>query len=159
MKQHISIPNTPRYISAVALASDPAATLAILLEAGAIDAKGIGLARQIRQSLVDGYTRMSDVPTEQLDWDVYGVVGEIITALESPDFQAYLAFRLRDLQSGEALIDALAVVHGAHYYRTRPWDTGADKHALEVLRRVDTTFSPAQLSAPVTSLPATGDEP
>ena len=158
MKQYLRIPNTSTYVVAIALVTDRAGTLTFLLEIGAIAAEETGLVRQIRQSLQTAYARISDIPKEQMDWEIYAVIGEIMTALESPDYQGYLSFRLRETQSGDDLIDALAVVHGAHYYRQRPWEAGVDEHAAAALRRMlDTLVVPfrsktTRLSASTTPL-------
>jgi hypothetical protein len=142
MKKKLTVPNTPRYVQAIALGTEPADTLALLLEAGAIGTGETGQARQVRQFVEAAYAHLNDVPREQIDWDVYATLAEILAALESPDYQAYLAFRLRDAQAGEELVDALAVVHGAHYHSKRPWKADADPYAAAALQRMQ--------SAPVT---------
>jgi hypothetical protein len=79
---------------------------------------------------------MHDVPNEERDeryLNRYDVLGTIASALEAQDFQAYLAFRLRDGLRGEVLVDALSAIYGSHSVRQRPWGRDAGRRADRVL--------------------------
>lgn len=165
MKKYLRIPNEARFVAAVASAAEPTDTFALLLEIGAIAARDTALVRQIREALEAGCRSISKSYSSLPEpaQDVYIVISDVLAALELPDYQAYLAFRLREPptnpQAGETLLHALAVIRGAWYpSKHRPWDERPDDHALRVLRAMfvlifGTGELPALVQTFVTDMP------
>jgi hypothetical protein len=165
MKKYLRIPNEDRFVAAVASAAEPTDTFALLLEIGTIAARDTALVRQIREALEAGCRSMSESYSSLPEpaQDVYIVISDVLAALELPDYQAYLAFRLRgsptDPQAGETLLHALAVIRGAWYpSKHRPWGERPDDHTLRVLRAMfvsifGTGKLPALVQTFVTDMP------
>ena len=165
MKKYLKIPNEDRFVEAVASAAEPTDTFALLLEIGAIVARDTALVRQIREALEARYRSMGESYSSLPDpaQDVYIVIGDVLAALDLPDYQAYLAFRLRgsptDPQAGGILLHALAVIRGAWYpSKHRPWGERPDDHALRVLQAMfvsifGTRELPAAVQTFVTDMP------
>ncbi len=136
MKQpYVKVPNTIRYIASVALATRPADTLAVLVEIGAITGQEIGLVRQMRETLNIVGKRWSKIPKNQRDAGHNLVLYHILTALNKRDVQAYLAYRLRDMQTCEDLIETLGVIFRTSRHR-RPWQCWRepDEYTVQTLR-------------------------
>lgn len=129
MKKTLHIPNESRFVRALALAVEPADTLALLLEIGALSNRDLAPVRRIRESLEAVYNAVSDAR----DWEAVNVAGVLINALAEPDHQAYLAYH----QAGR--MTALATIYTAYYFRgsrKRPWSDEPDKPALQILYRI-----------------------
>lgn len=147
MKKTLRIPNEPRFVRALALAVEPADTLALLMEIGALSNRDMAPVRKIREALYPTYAEASKARADE----AANVLGVLMHALTQPDHQAYLAYCIA--QGGDKL-EALATIHNAAYttlsYR-RPWDSKPDKHALTILHRLliggDNLLPPGQQKA------------
>jgi hypothetical protein len=125
MTKTLHVPGEPRFVAALALAVEPADTISLLMEIGALKDRDLGIVRRVREALEPAYR----LAGERSDWDLSHTISVLTIALAQPDSAAFLAYRMAHLQpadQGNHFADALAIVGYGGEYNRRPWTIDAE---------------------------------
>jgi hypothetical protein len=148
----LRVPHEPRFVTALALAVEPADALSLLLQIKALRDQDLGITRRVREALRPAYEQAA----EAKDWDAAHGASVLIEALGQPDHQAYLAYQVQQEELTPAVLgETLATVGCAAEDRKRPWsvDDWSDFYLNKWRERVRRLF---QLRSLVRLLPAPG---
>lgn len=125
MSKTLHVPDEPRFITALALAVEPADTMSLLMEIGALKDKDLAVVRRVREALAPAY----ELASERQDWELANATSILMSALAEADCAAFLVHRMACPQlagQGNNLAEALAVVGCGYEYRRRPWTVAGE---------------------------------